>query len=130
MGRGIRSSAFAGGGGVALAADGLEFTAGSCQTSQRVRWGQRRASGRRGQRGQHGQRGQRRQHGVGAAPARSCPVRLGAGAGGCPGSLAAAPGHAGGRELARGDTIKDGNLLIQALPALQRESGTVFFTTS
>lgn len=124
MGRGIRSSAFAGGGGVALAADGLEFTAGSCQTSQRVRWGQRRASGRRGR------RGQRRQRGVGAAPARSCPIWLGAGAGGCPGSLAAAPGHAGGRELARGDTIKDGNLLIQALPALQRESGTVFFTTS
>lgn len=40
------------------------------------------------------------------------------------------PGHGGGCEFARGDTIKDGNLLIQALPALQRESGTVFFTTS
>lgn len=126
MGRGIRGSPFAGG-GVALAADGLEFTTGSCQTLQRVRGAQRRASGQRGQRGQH--RGQ------------SCPCPQPAlpgwvhGAGGCRGSPAAVlglavPGHAGGRELVRGDTIKDGNLLIQALPALQCESGTVFFTTS
>lgn len=60
---------------------------------------------------------------------------------GCPGSGAAqapglptpglfVPGHAGGQGLARADTIKDGNLLIQALPALRCESGTVFFTTS
>lgn len=40
------------------------------------------------------------------------------------------PGLAEGVSARRGATIKDGNLLIQALPALQRESGTVFFTTS
>lgn len=40
------------------------------------------------------------------------------------------PGLAEGESARRGATIKDGNLLIQALPALQRESGTVFFTTS
>lgn len=49
MGRGIRSSAFAGG-GVALTADGLEFTIGSCQTLQRIPRGQRKASRQRGQR--------------------------------------------------------------------------------
>lgn len=61
-------------------------------------------------------------------------AQLGA-AGCCWGSLPAMPGLtkpglAEGESARRGATIKDGNLLIQALPALQRESGTVFFTTS
>lgn len=66
-----------------------------------------------------------------------CPAGcMGPGAAGCCwGSVPAvpglaAPGLAEGVSARRGDTIKDGNLLIQALPALQRESGTVFFTTS
>lgn len=93
-------------------------------------WGQRRASGQRGQHGGH------------SCP--RCPIQPpcqrwelsglpGAGAAQAPGLPTPGlfvPGHAGGQGLARADTIKDGNLLIQALPALRCESGTVFFTTS
>lgn len=94
-------------------------------------WGPRRASGRRAQ---------RRAHSCPPSPLQllcqrwELPGLPGAGAAQAPGlpmpGLFFVPGHAGGQRLARTDTIKDGNLLIQALPALRCESGTVFFTTS
>lgn len=147
MGSGIHSSPFTAG-GAAPTAGGLQLTAGSCRTLQRRvsgQHGQCRQRGQCGQCGQHGQRGQRGrcgrcgqcgqcgQRGGRSAPACNCPIRLDAQ--GCPGSSAAklglaVPGRAGGQELAGGDPVEDGNLLIQALLALQCESGTVFFTTS